>query len=68
MILFSPMPPRGGKRPGSGRKAKYDEPTVARTYRIPASVDEGVQKQAAKDGKSTSELVTEILRRYLKRK
>lgn len=68
MIQSISMSPRGGKRPNAGRKAKYDEPTTARTYRIPVSVDEAVQEQAEKQDKSTSELVTEILRRYLRRK
>jgi DNA polymerase V len=35
-----PSPPRGGARPGSGKKAKYGEPTKA--MRVPVSMEESI--------------------------
>lgn len=39
------MVPHGGAREGAGRKAKYDEPTVKVTIRIPESIRQYLDEQ-----------------------
>lgn len=54
------MPPRGGKRKGSGRPSKYKE-TVSRSFRIPTDLNERIQKKANKLGVSWSDVVIQSL-------
>jgi len=68
MVNSGTMAPKGGKRPGAGRKSKYDEPTTVRTFRVPVSLDEKIQDQSSKREISASELITNILRRHLRQK
>lgn len=36
--------PRGGKRPGAGRKKKYGEETVTITFRVPKSKEQKIKR------------------------
>lgn len=67
-MVIDMTPPRGGRRPNSGRPAKYDEPTVVRCLRLPESLDRAVKAAAEEQGISASEFATRILQRSLKRR
>lgn len=38
---------QGGKRPGSGRKPRYDEPTDTIAFRVPVSKIEAIKRLVA---------------------
>ena len=58
--------PRGGKRDGSGRPIKYGDKTVTKSFRIPESLDQRIQKKADKNDISWSELVIKSLKKMFK--
>lgn len=48
----------GGKRPGSGRKPKFSEPTRVKGVKLPESLIEWAESQ---EGKTFSDVVVEAL-------
>ena len=58
---------RGGKRPGSGRKRKYDEPTALLSARIPVSLMREIDARAEALDQNRTEYVANALRSVLRR-
>lgn len=54
---------RGGKREGAGRKSKYEEESISRGFRIPASLDREITQRAETQNISASELVVKALKK-----
>jgi hypothetical protein len=58
----------GGKRPGAGRPEKYGEPTITRTFSLPESVSDKLDRLAEATERSASEVAAELLTKGLKRR
>lgn len=62
------MVPHGGAREGAGRKAKYDEPTVKVTIRIPESIRQYLgEQESISDTVVATLLRSKAYRQWLKR-
>ncbi|MBM3268905.1 MAG: hypothetical protein FJZ01_14800 [Candidatus Sericytochromatia bacterium] len=59
------MTPKGGARPGAGRKPKHGERGVSVAVWLPPKLAEGARDRAEQAGLSRSELVVEALEAYL---
>lgn len=57
---------RGGKREGAGRKCVDGTPRVSVGFRLPALLLEKLKREASRQGVSTTAIVEEALRHYLK--
>ncbi len=57
----------GGARPGSGRKAKFAEPTQVIGAAFPRSLIEAIDSYAADHNQNRSDVLVEACRRLLKR-
>lgn len=57
---------RGGKREGAGRKCLHGTPRVNVGFRLPALLLEELKREASRQGVSTTAIVEEALRHYLK--
>jgi hypothetical protein len=62
------MVPHGGAREGAGRKAKYDQPTVKVTIRVPESIREFLSThESMSDAAVTILMRSKSYRSWLKR-
>lgn len=57
---------RGGKREGAGRKCVDGTPRVNVGFRLPALLLEELKREASRQEVSTTAIVEEALRHYLK--
>jgi hypothetical protein len=60
--------PRGGKRPGAGRKPPPEGRLELLSVRVPADVLKLLKSEAERRGVTAREVIVDLVRRYLGRK
>lgn len=67
VVDSTPRRTRGGKRHGAGRKRKYSSLAITRSFSLPQSISEVIDRLAVVNNCSPSTVIMEILQRELHR-